>query len=73
VKEGRDGEEIQLVRSILGVHRVQFDEKYLGLPTPLGRVKKGMFQPLEARFFKRMTARRDKDLSAAGKEIRAQN
>jgi hypothetical protein len=53
----------------LGVERVDFDEKYLGLPTPLGRVKRGMFQPLEARFFKRMTAWRKKDLSAAGKEV----
>jgi hypothetical protein len=30
---------------------------------------RGMFQLLEARFFKRMTAWREKDLSAAGKEV----
>jgi hypothetical protein len=68
--EDESEDEIQQVRTILGVERVDFDEKYLGLPTPLGRVKRGMFQPLEARFFKRMTAWRKKDLSAAGKEVR---
>jgi hypothetical protein len=69
VREGRSAEELQSVRSILVVERVDFDEKYLGLPTPLSRVKRGMFQLLEARFFERMTAWREKDLSAAGKEV----
>jgi hypothetical protein len=50
VRDGRSEDEIQQVRTILGVERVDFDEKYLGLPTPLGRVKRGMFQPLEAGF-----------------------
>jgi hypothetical protein len=48
--EDESEDEIQQVRTILGVERVDFDEKYLGLPTPLGRVKRGMFQPLEAGF-----------------------
>lgn len=29
------------VRSILGVEKVHFEEKYLGLPTPQGRIKRG--------------------------------
>jgi hypothetical protein len=43
VREGRSAKEIKPVRAILGVERVHFDEKYLGLPTPLGWVKRGMF------------------------------
>jgi hypothetical protein len=69
VREGRDDEQTQQVRGILGVERIDFEEKYLGLPTPRGRIKRGVFQPLEQRFFKGMTAWKEKDLSAAGKEI----
>lgn len=50
------------------VERVEFEEKYLGLPTPQGRFKRGVFQPLEMRFMKRMSAWKEKELSAAGKE-----
>lgn len=32
-------------------------------------MKRGCFQPLEARFLKRMTAWKEKDLSAAAKEV----
>jgi hypothetical protein len=69
VREGRDAHDLEQVRSVLGVEKVEFEEKHLGLPTPLGRVKRGLFQPLEAKFLKRITAWREKDLSAAGKEI----
>jgi hypothetical protein len=51
------------------LERIDFDEKYLGLPTPKGRLKRGVFQPLEQHFFKRMTSWKEKELSAAGKEI----
>jgi hypothetical protein len=47
VREGRDNVQTQQVREVLGLERVEFDEKYLGLPTPKGRLKRGMFQPLE--------------------------
>jgi hypothetical protein len=60
---------VQQVRAILGVERVDFEEKYLGLPTPKGRMKRDVFQPLEQRFLKRMTAWKEKELSAVGKEI----
>lgn len=32
------------VRAILGVVNVNFEERYLGLPTPNGRMTKGKFQ-----------------------------
>lgn len=60
VREGRDNVQTQQVREVLGLERVEFEEKYLGLPTPKGRLKRGMFQPLEQRFFKRMTAWKEK-------------
>lgn len=54
VREGSDDERVNLARDILGLERVDFEEKYLGLPTPRGRLKRGIFQPLEERFLKRM-------------------
>jgi hypothetical protein len=48
---------------------VEFEAKYLGLPTPNGRVRRGLFQTLEERFYKRMTTWKEKHLSAAGKEV----
>jgi hypothetical protein len=69
VRAGSRGDQVQQVRAILGVERVDFEEKYLGLPTPKGRMKRDVFQPLEQRFLKRMTAWKEKELSAVGKEI----
>jgi hypothetical protein len=51
-REGREDDQIQQVRDILRVERIAFEEKYLGLPTPRGRMKRGVFQPLEQRFLK---------------------
>lgn len=45
VREGREGNGAQQVRSILGMERLDFEEKYVGLPTPQGRIKRGIFQP----------------------------
>ena len=36
------------VRQVLQVHNVEFEGKYLGLPTPDGRMHKGRFQMLQA-------------------------
>ena len=41
------------VRGALQIENEAFDEKYLGLPTPEGRMKKDKFQPIKARFGKR--------------------
>ena len=54
---------------VLGVERVQFEAKYLGLPTPDGRLKNKRFQPLRERFAKRMADWTEKILSSAGKEV----
>jgi len=57
------------IKDILGVQRVDFEAKYLGLPTPTGRLKRGVFQPLVERFQKWMMAWKEKELSAARKEV----
>jgi hypothetical protein len=43
-----------LVRSILHVDNEQFEEKYLGLPTPDGRMHKGRFINLQSRLCQRL-------------------
>ena len=55
------------VRQVLQVHNVEFEGKYLGLPTPDGRMHKGKFQMLQASLTKRIMAWGD-TLSKAGKE-----
>ncbi|XP_073351694.1 uncharacterized protein [Aegilops tauschii subsp. strangulata] len=55
------------VRAELQVQLSTFEEKYLGLPTPDGRMSKGKCQNLQARLTKRMIAWGD-TLSLAGKE-----
>jgi hypothetical protein len=42
------------VKQILQVQGVEFEDKYLGLPTPHGRMHKGRFQNLQQRLLKRM-------------------
>lgn len=69
MNDSRDIAVCNQVRDVLGVQRVDFEAKHLGLPTPHGRLKRGAFQPLEEQFQKRMTVWKEKDLSAAGKEI----
>lgn len=68
VREGCDANRVEEVRSILGVQRADFEAKYLGLPTPYGRMHCGIFQPLEERFVKRMVSWKEWDLSSAAKE-----
>ena len=57
------------IRLILEVEKVDFEPKYLGLPTLDGRQKRERFQPLRERFGKRISAWSEKLLSAAGKEV----
>jgi hypothetical protein len=45
-----------LVKQILQVRPDVFEDKYLGLPTPQGRMHKGRFQNLQERLLKRMLA-----------------
>jgi hypothetical protein len=69
MNENCDQQNADQVRLTLGVEKLDFEAKYLGLPTPYGRVRRGLFQPLEERFHKRMVAWKEKFLSAAGKEV----
>ena len=55
------------VRQVLQVKNSEFEGKYLGLPTPDGRMHKGRFQMLQASLTKRIMAWGD-SLSQAGIE-----
>jgi hypothetical protein len=46
-----------------------FEEKYLGLPTPDGRMHKGRFQNLQGKLLKRILIWGDGLLSQGAKEI----
>ncbi|WVZ51469.1 hypothetical protein U9M48_002614 [Paspalum notatum var. saurae] len=57
------------VKRILRVELDAFEPKYLGLPTPSGRMKGMQFQPLREKLQKRLSAYTEKHLSAAAKEV----
>nr|ABA98510.1 retrotransposon protein, putative, unclassified [Oryza sativa Japonica Group] len=59
----------QEISSVLQVANSDFDDKYLGFPTPQGRMHKGKFQNLNERIWKRTMLWGKKFLSAGGKEI----
>jgi hypothetical protein len=46
-----------------------FEEKYLGLPVPEGRMKAQRFQPVKDRFRKRCNVWDEKYMSMAAKEV----
>jgi hypothetical protein len=48
-RDGMAQEERDGICSVLGVEKMQFEVKYLGLPTPEGRLKNARFQPLRER------------------------
>ncbi|XP_057251804.1 uncharacterized protein LOC125498516 [Beta vulgaris subsp. vulgaris] len=53
----------------LGVKEVEKHEKYLGLPTIIGRSKKVVFMCLKERIWKKMQGWKEKLLSRPGKEV----
>jgi hypothetical protein len=55
------------IKGILKYETTCFEEKYLGLPIPEGRLKKGKFQPLKERFKKKATDWAEKYMSSAAK------
>jgi hypothetical protein len=57
-----------LIKSILGVDASGFEEKYLGLPTPQGRMKSRIFQPIMKRFSKRLSNWSEKFMSHGAKD-----
>jgi hypothetical protein len=50
------------------VEHSSFEEKYLGLPTPEGRMKASRFQPTKERFIKRLTDWSEKYMSMGAKD-----
>jgi hypothetical protein len=58
----------QQVRQILEVTRESFEDKYLGFPTPEGRMKKGKFQPSKDRLSKKMNYWAERFMSMGAKD-----
>lgn len=59
----------QGIKNVLEIQTSTFESKYLGLPTPEGRIKEGKFQPNMERFTKRCSDWSDKFMSFAAKEV----
>jgi phosphoribosylaminoimidazole-succinocarboxamide synthase len=62
-------EEGAIVASILNVQNISFEEKYLGLPVPEGRMKDDKFQPTKERLMKKCSDWTEKYSSGAAKEV----
>jgi hypothetical protein len=56
------------IKQILGYETSHFEDKYLGLPVPEGRLKNGKFQPLKERFRKKACDWVEKYMSSGAKE-----
>lgn len=59
----------QSIKDILQVVSPNFEDKYLGFPTPDGRMHKGRFQKLQDKIWKRIIQWGENFLSSGGKEI----
>ena len=57
------------IKSSLNVPSIQHYEKYLGLPSFVGRAKKACFTQIKERIRARMQGWNEKLLSQAGKEV----
>jgi hypothetical protein len=57
------------VKQILAVEHTVLDEKYLGLPTPRGRIKGDRLQTLKERLSKRLQDYSEKHMSLVAKEM----
>ncbi|XP_048491644.1 uncharacterized protein LOC125492933 [Beta vulgaris subsp. vulgaris] len=57
------------IRDLFGVREVVKHDKYLGLPTVIGRSKKMVFAVLKERVWKKLQGWKEKLLSRAGKEV----
>jgi hypothetical protein len=57
------------VKTCLNITQETFETKYLGLPTPEGRMNKGKFQSLQAKLTKCLVEWDDSRKSHAAKEV----
>lgn len=62
-------EDLNLIRSRMGVKTVSSHSKYLGLPVVFGRLKKEVFALVVERVWKNIKGWKEKFLSRAGKEV----
>lgn len=62
-------ERLERIKQALQVGNTTYEEKYLGLPTPEGRMKAGQFQPMKDRLSKRMSDWNEKYMSSGAKEV----
>lgn len=57
------------IKNLLQIVCHNFEDKYLGFPTPEGRLNKGKFQSLQEKMWKRIILWGENYLSSGGKEI----
>jgi hypothetical protein len=62
-------EEREAVKQVLQVTQETFEPKYLGLPTPDGRMSKSKFKSLQEKLIKRLIQWGEIYLSQGGKEV----
>jgi hypothetical protein len=61
--------EREKVKEIMGVDTVVVDEKYLGLPTPEGRITKDKFKSTKEKMVSKFTNWVERNMSAGAKEV----
>jgi hypothetical protein len=59
----------EVVKNVLKVENIVVDEKYLGLPTPEGRLNKDKFMTMKERLMKRFTNWAERNMSSGAKEV----
>lgn len=59
----------EVIKDVLRITRTTFEAKYLGLPTPEGRMNKGKFKSLQEKLAKRLMEWGENYLSQGGKEV----
>ena len=59
----------QIIKGILGVHEIDHYEKYLGLPSLIGRGKKASFNYLKERAWRKLQGWEGKLLSQVGRKV----
>ena len=63
------GANIQIIKGILGVLEIHHYEKYLGLPSLMGRGKKASFDYIKDRIWRKLQGWEGKILSQVGREV----
>ena len=59
----------QIIKGVLGVREIQHCEKYLGLPSLIGKGKRASFNYIKERIWRKLQGWEGKLLSQAGREV----